>query len=135
MKVNRLAVNIMAALALLPAAAFCGASALGQSIALNRLITPNGDKKNDTFIFRCHNPRDSGIEAKIYDLSGREVATMTMKQRSNGINLGITRDDISGVYFDLEWNPNSGGHHPGGVYIYQVRLETKVYKGTIAVIR
>jgi hypothetical protein len=122
MKVNRSTITLIAALALSPAAAFCAASALGQSIAMNKLITPNGDRKNDTFIFRCHNPRDSAVEGKIYDLSGREIAAM--KQRG-----------ISGYFFDLEWNPNSGGHYPGGIYVYQVLIETKVYKGTIVVIR
>lgn len=132
MKSKNLALNLLAALALSPAAAFCAASALGQSIALNKLVTPNGDKKNDTFIFRCHNPRDSDVEGKIYDLSGREVAVMRLKQRSELIPFPAVS---TGIYYDLEWNPNSGGRSPGGVYVYQVRLETKVFKGTLVVIR
>lgn len=127
--------NLVAALALWPGQAFCASSALGQSVALNRLVTPNGDNRNDTFIFRCHNPRDYGIEAKIYDLSGREVATMRLKQRSNFTGAAIAVDNSAGIYYDLEWDPNSGGHKPGGVYIYQVRLGTKVFKGTITIIR
>ncbi|OIO02502.1 MAG: hypothetical protein AUJ51_06095 [Elusimicrobia bacterium CG1_02_56_21] len=91
---------------------------------MNRLITPNGDGRNDTFIFRCHNPRDSAVDAKIYDLSGREVATMRIK------SIGT-----SDFFYNYEWNPNSGGRKEGGVYVYQIRVETKVYKGTIVVIR
>ncbi len=132
MKLKNITLNLLAALALSPAAAFCAASALGQSIALNKLVTPNGDKKNDTFIFRCHNPRDSDVEGKIYDLSGREVAVMRLKQRSELIP---TPAVSTGIYYDLEWDPNSGGRNPGGVYVYQVRLETKVFKGTLVVIR
>ncbi len=132
MKAKSITINLLAALALAPAAAFCAASAQGRSLALNRLVTPNNDTKNDSFIFRCYNPRDSGIEAKIYDLSGREVATMTLKQRFSGIT---AKASSTGEYYDLQWNPNSGGYHPGGVYIYQVQVETKVYKGTIVVIR
>jgi len=132
MRAKSLTFNLLAALALSPAAAFCAASALGQSIALNKLVTPNGDKKNDTFIFRCHNPRDSDVEGKIYDLSGREVAVMRLKQRSELIPAPAVS---TGIYYDLEWNPNSSGRNPGGVYVYQVRLETKVFKGTIVVIR
>lgn len=124
---------LLAALLLAPAAGYPAASALGQSIALNRMVTPNGDGKNDTFVFRCHNPRDSGVEAKIFDLAGREVALMRLKQRSNGVPPVV--DNTSGIYYDLEWDPNSGGKKGGGVYVYQVRLETKVYKGTIVVIR
>lgn len=135
MTAKNITINLLAALALSPAAAFCAASALGQSIALNKLVTPNGDSKNDTFIFRCHNPRDSAVEGRIYDLSGREVAVMRLKQRSNGVGASTAVDNTSGIYYDLEWNPNSGGRNPGGVYVYQVRLETKVFKGTIVVIR
>jgi len=135
MKVKGLTLRLIAALAFSPAAAFCSASALGQSIALNRLVTPNGDHRNDTFIFRCFNPRDSAVEGKIFDLSGREVAIMRLKHRSNGVNSSIAIDNNSGIYYDLEWNPNSGGRHQGGTYIYQVRLETKVFKGTFVVIR
>lgn len=132
MKAKNITLSLLAALALSPAAAFCSASALGQSIALNKLVTPNGDAKNDTFIFRCHNPRDSDVDGRIYDLSGREVAVMRLKQRSELIPFPAVS---SGIYYDLEWNPNSGGHNPGGVYVYQVRLETKVFKGTVVVIR
>lgn len=124
--------SLLAALTFAPAAAFCSASSLGLSAPMNRFITPNGDKRNDTFIFRCHNPRYAQVEGRIYDTSGREVAKLSLKQRDNG-DPAIPVD--SGMYYDLEWNPNSGGKAPGGVYIYQVLLETKVYKGTIVVIR
>lgn len=120
---NRLAA-LAAALLLAPAAAFCSASALGLSTPMNRLVTPNGDGLNDTFVFRCHNPRDSGIDAKIFDLAGREIAVMSIK-----------RIGTSDFYYDYEWNPNSGGKAGGGVYVYQVRVEQKVYKGTVIVIR
>lgn len=118
---------------LAPAAAFCAASALGQSIAMNKLVTPNGDGKNDVFIFRCYNPRDAAVEGKVFDLAGREVAKMTLKQRSNGVP--AVTDNVSGAYYDMQWDPNAGGRKPGGVYIYQVTAETKVYRGSVAVIR
>lgn len=114
---------LAAALLLAPAAAFC-ASALGKSYAMNRLVTPNSDKRNDTFVFRCHNPRDAAIEAKIFDLSGAEIALMRLKRVSG-----------SDFYYDYEWDPNRGAKSPGGVYVYQVKVEEKVYKGTVAVIR
>jgi hypothetical protein len=132
MKVRQRFAAIAAALALAPAAAFCSASALGQSVALNGMVTPNGDGRNDTFIFRCHNPRDSGVEAKIFDLAGREVALMRLKQRSTG---SPPAPSASGEYYDFEWNPNSEGKKKGGVYVYQVSVETSVYKGTVVVIR
>ena len=121
-----------AALLLAPAAPLYSTSGLGQSIAMNRLVTPNGDNRNDTFIFRCFNPGDAAIEARIYDLAGREVAMMTLKQRSRGVPAVQYQ---YGEYYDMEWNPNSGGHKPGGVYLYQVRIGTSVLKVTVTVIR
>ncbi len=132
MKLKEATGFLLAAL-LAPGAVWPAASVLGSSAALNRLVTPNGDGRNDTFVFRCHNPTDAGVEAKIFDLAGREVALMRLKQRSNGVP--PVADNVSGIYYDLEWDPNSGGRRPGGVYMYQVRVESKVYKGTIIVIR
>ncbi len=134
MKAKNTILVLLAALALPPAAVFCASSALGPSIAVNKFITPNGDNRNDTFIFRCYNPRDYAVEGRVYDLSGREVGAMRLKQRSEGTGASIT-PAVAGIYYDLEWDPNSGGHKPGGVYIYQVRMETRVFKGTIVVIR
>lgn len=122
----------VAALFFAPPPPLSSSSGLGQSIAMNKLVTPNGDKKNDTFIFRCYNPRDAAIDAKIFDLAGRQIAAMRLKQRSTGIPAAPY---AYGEYYDLEWNPNSGGNKPGGVYIYQVRIETSVIKGTVTVIR
>ena len=58
---------------------------------------------------------------------------MRLKQRSNGVP--PTVDNVSGVYYDLEWDPNASGHSPGGIYVYQIAVEQKVYKGTVTVIR
>ena len=132
MKLNAHPLVLLAALALAPAAAFCAASSLGHSIPLNKLVTPNGDKRNDTFIFRCYNPKDSAVEGKIFNMAGVEVAAMRLKQRSTGIPAA---QYTYGEYYDMEWDPNAGGHKPGGIYLYQVRVETAVYKGTVAVIR
>lgn len=113
-----------AALLLAPAAPLYSTSGLGRSIAMNKLVTPNGDGKNDKFIFRCYNPKDAAIEAKIYDLAGREVAVMV-----------LLPSDHSDFFYNFSWDPNAGGHKPGGVYIYQVRIGTSVLKGTVTVIR
>lgn len=128
---RKLCLAAAAALILAPLAVFCSPSVLGRSIAMNRLVTPNGDGYNDSFIFRCYNPRDAAVEAKIYDLSGGEIAVMRLKRRSDAAGAS----DQYGVYYDLEWNPNSGGRGAGGVYVYQVRVETRVFKGTVTVIR
>ena len=134
MKLTARTLRLFAALALAPAAAFCAASSLGASHPLNRLITPNNDHLNDKFIFRCYNPSDLAVEGKIYSLAGAEVASMRLKQRSYGVTPAIIASS-TGIYYDLEWDPNSGGRKAGGAYLYQVRMGNSVYKGTIAVIR
>lgn len=123
MKVPRSTWRLAAVLALFPAAAFC-ASALGRSAAMNRLVTPNGDGRNDSFIFRCYNPRDAAVEGRIFDIAGREIAAMRLKSVGTG-----------DFFYNYEWDPNAGGRKEGGVYVYQVLQETLVYKGTVIVIR
>lgn len=134
MKLDARTLRFVAALALAPAAAFCAASSLGNSLPANRLVTPNGDNRNDTFVFRCYNPSDLAVEGKIYSMGGAEVAAMRLKQRSNFLSPSVAASPV-GYYYDLEWDPNSGGRKPGGVYMYQVRMGNSVYKGTITVIR
>ena len=102
----------------------CAVVRQGQSVALSRTVTPNGDNRNDTFIFKCYNPKQAAVTGRIYDLKGAEVAVMKLIIAST-----------SNYYYVLEWNPNSGGNAPGGVYLYQVVMEDQVFNGAVAVIR
>ena len=97
---------------------------VGQSIAMTRTVTPNGDGRNDTFKFRCYNPRQAAVTGKIFNMKGGEVAVMKLIDTS-----------VSTYFYLLEWDPNSGGRAPGGLYLYQVIVEDQVYKGAVAVIR
>jgi gliding motility-associated-like protein len=86
----------------------------------NRLITPNGDGKNDTMVFIFDNPQGKEVKGKIYDLHGALVAVMGPGPIANA----------------LVWDAKSGGQVvPGGVYIYQIEAQGTVYNGTVAVIR
>ncbi|MBI4350063.1 MAG: gliding motility-associated C-terminal domain-containing protein [Elusimicrobia bacterium] len=86
----------------------------------NRLITPNGDNKNDTMVFVFDNPQDRNVKGRIYDLRGALVGSMKTGPVGNS----------------LIWDAKSGGQPvPGGVYIYQIEAEGTVYNGTVAVIR
>ena len=86
----------------------------------NRLITPNGDNKNDTMVFVFDNPQDKNVKGKIYDLRGALVGTMKTGPVGNS----------------LIWDAKAGGQPvPGGVYIYQIEAEGTIYNGTVAVIR
>lgn len=97
---------------------------VGQSIALTRTVTPNGDNRNDTFKFRCYNPRQVAVTGRIYDMRGSELAVMK-----------LIDTPVNSYYYLLEWDPNSGGAAPGGLYLYQVIVEDQIYSGAVAVIR
>jgi hypothetical protein len=86
----------------------------------NRLITPNGDGKNDTMVFIFDNPQAKQVKGRIYDLRGAEVASMKTGPVSNS----------------LAWDAKAGGQTvPGGVYIYQLEEDGAVYNGTVVVIK
>jgi gliding motility-associated-like protein len=86
----------------------------------NRMLTPNGDGKNDAVVFTFDNPRASEVKGRIFDLKGAEVATMVPGPVSNS----------------LMWDGKAGGNVvPGGVYIYQLESEEKTFNGTVVVIK
>jgi gliding motility-associated-like protein len=86
----------------------------------NRLITPNGDGKNDTMVFIFDNPQEQEVKGRIYDLRGALVAAMKPGPVGNSVI----------------WDAKAGGQVvPGGVYIYQIESGGTVYNGTVAVVR
>lgn len=87
----------------------------------NKAITPNGDGLNDTVVFIFDNPMDSSFAGKIYDMRGAFVADMR-----TGPLLGQS----------LLWDGKAANQTvPGGVYVYQIKAENKVFNGTLMVIR
>jgi hypothetical protein len=86
----------------------------------NKMLTPNGDGRNDSAVFRFDNPRDSVFTGKIYDVSGAFVADMASGPLPNS----------------LQWDGRAGGRAvSGGVYVYQIRSEGKTFNGTLVVVR
>lgn len=86
----------------------------------NKVITPNGDGRNDKAVFLFDNPRDAAFSGRIYDRQGGFIADMSAGVLAN----------------TLQWDARGGGRVvPGGVYIYQIRGEGKVFSGTLLVVR
>lgn len=87
----------------------------------NRFITPNGDGLNDTVVFTFNNPQASAVTGQIFDMRGRQVATM---------NPGPVGGN------SLIWDAKANGRVvPGGTYIYRIQAEGKTFSGTVFVIK
>ncbi len=84
----------------------------------NRMVTPNGDGKNDAVVFTYDNPRDSDVSIRILDIRGKVVV--------GSLPAGVSSTSKM-------WTPSST--LPGGVYIYQIESEGRVFTGTLVIIR
>jgi len=88
----------------------------------NRIITPNGDGKNDNVAFTFSNPFDSAGSVKIFDMRGHLLTTIP-------INSG------TGNAFAV-WDARvNGSVVASGVYIYVLSVEGVVASGALVVIR
>lgn len=86
-----------------------------------RVFTPNNDGVNDLVFFQFDNPKDSGVSAKIFDTWGAFVAELRPGPRLDTL-----------IWDGRDFN---GSLTPGGVYVYQIESEGKVYNGTVVVAR
>ncbi len=87
----------------------------------NRVITPNGDHKNDLLII-TYDPgaSNAGARGRIYDIQGQFVADMTAGQVPN----------------TLVWDGRMNGRPvSSGVYIYKIEGGGKTYTGSVVVAR
>jgi hypothetical protein len=86
----------------------------------NKMISPNGDGKNDAVVFTFDNPRGSEVTGRVLNMKGTVVATMTQGP----------------IGSSLMWDGSSGGRAvPGGIYIYQIQAEGKTFSGTVLIIK
>ncbi len=102
-----------------------------------RVITPNGDSKNDVAILCYDNPKASGVRAEIFTLRGRKISEMTFV--GNGTPLANNCPVIPGPASNTEaltWDGKAfGASVRSGIYIYVLKSEDKVVTGTILVVR
>jgi hypothetical protein len=98
----------------------------------NKIITPNGDGKNDTVVFLFNNPLASDVSARIYDIKGRTVAASLP---FGPCLSGGAQPNCNGRE-SREWDAKANGQIvPGGVYIYVIEVEGLVFSGMVVVIR
>ena len=102
---------------------FCAGFGVNKNQVYPRIITPNGDGKNDLFWVFYENPLDNEVHGKIYTIDGAEVADM--KHKTGSAEYSLCWDGCDG----------SGGVVPAGVYIYQLNAEDSVFNGTVVVAR
>jgi hypothetical protein len=98
---------------------------------LARVITPNGDNKNDVAFFCFDNFSDSGVSGKIYTLLGAEVAVTSPKTSAAG-----TSCPAGTLPQYVKWDGTAQGTRVrSGIYVYRVEAEGRVFAGSLLVVR
>ena len=91
-----------------------------------RIITPNGDARNDHVVFQFDTSLAGvPVEGDILDLNGSRVA---------GLAMGSEGPDPDS---QLTWNGRDDSGHvmPSGIYIYSIKIGQKAATGTVVVAR
>ncbi|MBI3565918.1 MAG: hypothetical protein HY079_12025 [Elusimicrobia bacterium] len=126
----------LAAVVLLAVGVFAQSAGFRWFGPLSRVLTPNGDGRNDAAFFCFDDPADSDASGRVYSLLGAEVATLGPRQQVVGGVPGCAAGALPGSAQYLTWDGRSNGSVVGsGVYIYRVSAEQKVYTGTLIVVR
>ena len=122
-------------------AALLAVAALAQSASfqffgpLSRVVTPNGDGKNDVAIFCFDNPAASAVSGGIFSLLGSAVATLG-PANANASGSACPAGALPGSDGSIVWDGRSNGSTVrGGIYVYRITAEQKSYTGTIIVVR
>lgn len=105
--------------------------------ALVRIITPNGDFKNDVAILCIENPKSSEVTGTVYDLRGGHVAGMAHDD-SGAAQTSCQNQHGAGNNFieAVTWNGRMNGSAvASGVYIYRIQSEDATVTGTVVVAR
>ena len=101
---------------------------------LGRLITPNGDTRNDEFFLCFGNPSDSEVETRIFTIWGSEVARVSRIRHINNTSCPALNSGAGAQH--ARWDGRSSGSVvKSGVYVYQVKAEGRTYTGTLLVVR
>ncbi|MEW6040290.1 MAG: gliding motility-associated C-terminal domain-containing protein [Elusimicrobiota bacterium] len=89
-----------------------------------RIITPDGDGRNDVFEFYFTNPLNNAVSGRIYSFTGDYVADISV--------------DTSQMVLSWDGKDSAGSKVAPGIYIYQIKVEgalSKIINGTVVVAR
>jgi hypothetical protein len=101
---------------------------------LARVITPNGDGRNDLAFFCFDNPSDGDVSGRIYTLLGAEVASTGPRTAAAGS--ACPGGLLPGSAQLATWDARSAGSTvSSGVYIYRISAEGRTYTGSLLVVR
>jgi len=85
-----------------------------------RIITPNGDRRNDSVFFRFDtNLSGLPIETSIFDIHGAKVSNMTFNSNQTA----------------LVWDGKDDGGRsiPAGIYLYSIKIGKNLATGAVVV--
>ncbi len=85
-----------------------------------KIITPNSDGINDVLNCTFENPTSNAVEAGIFDLNGAHVADLK---------------SLTDTWVVWDGADEHGKKVAPGVYVYQLKIGTKVINGTVVVAR
>lgn len=83
---------------------------------VNRFVTPNGDRKNDTAVFRYDNAQDAAGTIRVYEVRGHLVSTIAIEP-------GTT---------SAAWDPRG---YANGIYIFVITINQESKSGVLVVVR
>jgi hypothetical protein len=99
---------------------------------LRRVISPNGDGKNDIAVFCFDNPEQSAVSGSVYSLLGAHVADLGPERRGGSDCAAAT---FGGTNY-MTWDGKADNATVrSGVYIYKLRAEETNFTGSILVVR
>lgn len=103
---------------------------------LARVITPNGDGRNDVAFFCYDNPSDGDVSGRIYTLLGAEVASTAPRMQVQAGVPACPGGLLPGSAQYSTWDGRAAGSTVrSGVYVYRISAEGRSYSGTLLVVR
>ncbi len=88
-----------------------------------RIMTPNGDSKNDKVFFKFDNSLTGiPLETNVFDVNGAKIGSLQI-------------DNLDSSFLTWDGRSDSGSTVSAGIYIYSIKIGKSLATGTIVVAR